>query len=157
MIQLAEKTELWQWDTKRFVVLSQMPDNGLCHFEIDGEDVLSVRPFTAGGLTLCPIPTQLLQHYGTLLVYAYLDNTLESVKLGVRKRDKPPEYSYVPTETEGYETLAGKVKAISEYLTSGEVVKQINVSEPMSYKRDGSNVELSILLVGSDEVNQWFL
>lgn len=91
----------WQWDLNRSI--SVVGDVTEIHYvQPDGETALVVE--VSNGFA--SVPNELLQESGTLLVYAFTeDHTLINDGWRIRKRQKPDDYIYTPTEIRSWETI----------------------------------------------------
>lgn len=110
------RTELYQWDINRQLVLSPELDGVTeVHFCNKTDDCSLVVEVIHDGVNYVNIPNVLLQESLPIKVYAYTgDFTLVEQCLKVRARTKPSDYIYTETEIKRYEDFEERISAMEQ-------------------------------------------
>lgn len=122
---------LWQWDTGRRVQIVPRPgttvDKVLC-YNATTDNALQLTVDTGDKITV-GIPDEFLQESNNITVYAIMldatgERTTESAMFGVRRKPKPDDYVYTPTERATWERLAERIAQLEENPASGGGTKE---------------------------------
>lgn len=100
------KGHFYQWDTGQSI---QVPEGvPTVHFKMHGEGVA----FQAVD-RMVAVPDELLQLKNDIILWTYDTNhTIDVARVPVKKRDKPADYAYTPTEVKTWEQLDERIKAL---------------------------------------------
>lgn len=100
------KAYFYQWDTGQSI---QVPEGvPTVHFKMHGEGVA----FQAVDRVVA-VPDELLQLKNDIILWTYDTNhTIDVARIPVKKRNKPADYAYTPTEVKTWEQLDERIKAL---------------------------------------------
>lgn len=101
-----EQLKLWQWDTGQKV---RVPENvPKVHFKFGSSAV--EFPVTDRWVD---VPDELLQTGEDIFIWTYKeDHTLDTARIPVKKRQKPADYVYTPTEIKTWESLDARIAVL---------------------------------------------
>lgn len=139
MFQLLDgRTELWQWDSDRKVVISDATVSEVHFCNKTDECSLVVEVYEEEGQRLANIPNILLQTDWPIHVYAYCGDgyTRTGITFKVNRRSRPASYVYTETEIKRWEKLEEEIKADMEAL-------EAEVKADMEALEERVNTEIS--------------
>lgn len=101
-----EQLKFWQWDTGQKV---RVPENvPKVHFKFGSSAV--EFPVTDRWVD---VPDELLQTGEDIFIWTYKeDHTLDTARIPVKKRQKPADYVYTPTEIKTWESLDARIAVL---------------------------------------------
>ena len=107
----SENPFVWQWDTRKRVVLEGYPEGTPVHFSNhNSREALVVLSRMDGDKLVADIPPELMQEPNDIAVYICDEyNTQHTFFVSVISRTKPESYVYEPVEVLRYESLAVKI------------------------------------------------
>ena len=102
------KSHFYQWDTGQSI---QVPEGvPTVHFKMHGEGVA----FQVVD-RMVAVPDELLQLKNDIILWTYDTNhTIDVARIPVKKRNKPADYAYTPTEVKTWEQLDERIKALEK-------------------------------------------
>ena len=102
------KGHFYQWDTGQSI---QVPEGvPTVHFKMHGEGVA----FQVVD-RMVAVPDELLQLKNDIILWTYDTNhTIDVARIPVKKRNKPADYAYTPTEVKTWEQLDERIKALED-------------------------------------------
>ena len=108
------RTELFQWDTNRQIIVSDASIDAVHYSNRTDNSALVVEVKEENGLRVADIPNILLQESWDINVYGYCDGyyTKQAARIKVNPRTKPESYVYTETEVLNYNTVMEKIDAI---------------------------------------------
>ena len=116
------KTDLFQWDTNQILVLDEYPSGTFVHIGNNAD-----RAYTLMSDSNCEVevPNILLQECKPIVVYVQVESedgakyVDKRAVYPVRRRGKPDDYVYTPTEVLNYETLLLSIQTKQGALIAG--------------------------------------
>lgn len=130
------RTELFQWDTNRQIIVSDASIDAVHFSNRTDVSALVVEVKEKNGLRVADIPNILLQESWDINVYGYCNGyyTKQAARIKVKPRCKPESYVYTETEVLNYNTVMEKIdrvennigEAVNDYLTKNPVVVDLS-------------------------------
>lgn len=152
---------LWQWDTGRRVKITDGDGVKQIHYQnrCFGRSV----DVDVGADGTAIIPDELLQDWHTLTAYAYVTDdtgayTMVQQDFVVRKRGKPADYVYTPTEHAGFDRLRAEIGDLDDLTTAGKdtLVAAINeVAASCGSESMGLRVADGYIQYSTDSGSTW--
>lgn len=125
------RTELFQWDTNRQIIVSDASIDAVHYSNRTDVSSLVVEVKEENGLRVADIPNILLQESWDINVYGYCDGhyTKQAARIKVNPRTKPESYVYTETEVLNYNTVMEKIDRVENNI--GEAVNDYLIKNPV--------------------------
>ena len=125
------RTELFQWDINRQIIVSDASIDAVHYSNRTDNSALVVEVKEKNGLRVADIPNILLQESWDINVYGYCNGyyTKQAARIKVNPRTKPESYVYTETEVLNYNTVMEKIDRVENNI--GEVVNDYLIKNPV--------------------------
>lgn len=118
------RTEFYQWDTDRQLIIEDITISEVHFYKKLNECALVCEVFERDGLRLVNVPNILLQRSGEIRAYANCScYTRKEARFKVIARGKPEDYVYTETEIKRWEDIESRLDEIEEKGVSQEVIE----------------------------------
>lgn len=116
------RKHFYQWDLNQKLIVEDSTITEVHFANCLCSNARVVETYTEGALTLVNVPSELLQEYLDINVYAYDgEKTKHNAAFEVYKRTKPSDYVYTDTELREWETLAAQISALEKRVKELEI------------------------------------